>query len=211
MPHFILISHLSQLMIMENFLPEDFRKLVLRRQSDRGYLDTPVGRNSIERIIETARLAPSACNAQPWKFIVVDDPALRDRIAGTTTLPLSGMNKFVKEAPVLVVITMEAANITSALGSKIKRKHFPLMDIGIVAGHICLAATAEGLGSCMVGWFDEPQVKKLLSISDHSRPVLIITLGYAKSDHTRNKQRKPLDQILCYNNYLQKESLADSD
>ncbi len=147
-------------------------------------------------------MAPSACNAQPWKFIVVDDPALKAGIAGTTTLPLSGMNKFVKEAPVLIVITMEAANITSTLGSKIKRKHFPLMDIGIAAGHICLAATAEGLGSCMVGWFDEAAVIKQLSIPDQSRPVLIITLGYPKSDHVRKKQRKPLEKIVSFNGYF---------
>lgn len=96
---------------------------------------------------------------------------------------------------------MEGANFTSNFGSMVKRKHFPLIDIGIGAEHICLAATAEGLGSCMIGWFDEPAVKKLLNIPKSKRPILIITLGYPEKPETRQKKRKGIDEVVSYNVY----------
>jgi nitroreductase len=182
-------------------MPEHFYQLVASRQSDRGYLDTPVERPKIQRIMEAARLAPSACNAQPWKFIVVDDPELTKQVAGTTLLSGTEMNRFAVQAPVLIVVVMKVANLTSELSSRVKRKHFPLIDIGIAAEHICLAATAEGLGSCMIGWFDEPAVLKLLHIPRHNRPVLIITLGYRSHHNLRQKRRNPLEKIVSYNEW----------
>jgi nitroreductase len=182
-------------------MQQPFYDLVMTRQSDRGYLDTPVSRTVIERIIEAARMAPSAHNAQPWKFIVVDDTELKIKIAETTTLIGSGMNQFVRQAPVLIVMVMEFAGIVTEMASRIKRKNFSLIDIGIAAEHICLAATAEGLGSCMIGWFDEPAVSRILAIPRPNRPVLIISLGYPDSNHTRVKRRKPLEKILSYNSY----------
>ncbi|HCY00504.1 MAG TPA: nitroreductase, partial [Bacteroidales bacterium] len=112
-----------------------------------------------------------------------------------------GMNHFTKQAPVHIVIVMESANLTSNFGSLVKRKHFPLIDIGIAAEHICLAATAEGLGSCMVGWFDEAAVKKLLNIPKSKRPMLIITLGYPAKPEIREKRRKEIGQVVSYNKY----------
>ena len=97
-------------------------------------------------LLYTSRLAPSACNAQPWKFVVITDKELAQK-AGKAAAGL-GMNKFAKDAPVHILVVEESANITSLLGGKVKGKHFPLIDIGIVAAHIALAAEAEGLGSC---------------------------------------------------------------
>ena len=154
---------------------ELFYKIIQNRQSDRGYIEKRVEKEKLERILESARISPSACNAQPWKFIVVDNTELKDKLADTTSSKVLGMNHFTKQAPVHIVIVMESANLSSSFGSMVKRKHFPLIDIGIAAEHICLAATAEGLGSCMIGWFDEPKVKKLLDIPKNKRPVLIIT------------------------------------
>ena len=132
----------------------DFLELVKARQSDRAYdKNRPIEEEKLERILEAARLAPSACNAQPWKFVVVNDPALSVEV-GKASAGL-GMNKFAKDAPVHILIVEESMNVTSLLGSKIKDKYFPLVDIGIAASHICLAAEAEGLGSCILGWFDE--------------------------------------------------------
>jgi nitroreductase len=178
----------------------DFLKLVKNRQSDRAYLEKPVEKEKILRCIEAARLAPSACNAQPWKFILVDEPELKNKLAQTTSNRLLPLNHFTRQAPVHLVLVLENANLSSNLGSKIKDKYFPLMDIGIAAVHICLQAAAEGLGSCMLGWFDEPAVKKLLKIPRARRVPLIITLGYP-SKPVREKRRKPFENLISYNRY----------
>ena len=175
-------------------------ELINFRQSDRAYLTTPIEDEKMNRILEAARLAPSACNAQPWKFIVVNNPNLKNKIADCTSNKVLGMNHFTKQAPVHIVIVEESANFTSNAGSFIKGKHFPLIDIGIVAEHICLQAASEGLGSCMLGWFDESKVKKLLNIPKSKRVPLIITLGYPAKE-TREKRRKDISDIVNYNAY----------
>lgn len=184
-----------------NSISSLFQQLVAKRQSDRAYKTIAVEKDKIDRILEATRLAPSACNAQPWRFIVVDNPEIKNKLADTTSSKLLGINHFTKQAPVHIVIVMENANLTSNFGSMVKQKHFPLIDIGIAAEHICLAASAEGLGSCMIGWFDEGAVKKLLGIPKSKRPVLIITIGYPESDTVRVKKRKSIDDIICYNSY----------
>ena len=180
---------------------ELFQTLVKNRQSDRGYTSQPIEKDKLERILEAARIAPSACNAQPWKFIVVNDQDIKSKLADTTSSKILGMNHFTKQAPIHIVIVMEGANFTSNFGSMVKRKHFPLIDIGIAAEHICLAATAEGVGSCMIGWFDETAVKKLLKIPRSKRPILIITLGYSEKPETREKRRKSIETVVTYNSY----------
>jgi nitroreductase len=175
-------------------------ELINKRQSDRAYLSNPIEEDKLERILEAGRLAPSACNAQPWKFIVVDQQELKNKIADCTSSKILGMNHFTKQAPIHIVIVEEKANFTSNAGSLIKNKQFPLIDIGITAEHICLQATAEDLGTCMLGWFDETKVKKLLNIPKSKRVPLIITLGYPASE-TREKRRKDLNNITSYNSY----------
>lgn len=177
----------------------DFLELVNARQSDRAYdKSRPVEREKLERILEAARLSPSACNAQPWKFVVVDDPELSVKV-GKATAGL-GMNKFAKDAPVHILIVEESMNITSMLGSKIKDKYFPLVDIGIAAAHISLATESEGLGSCILGWFDEKGIKKLLGIPEKKRLLLDITIGYSMKPK-RPKSRKPKEKVISYNKY----------
>jgi len=176
-------------------------ELMRQRQSDRGYTGRPVEQEKIDRALEAARLAPSACNAQPWKFIVVDEPGLKNRIACTTTSGLLPLNHFTRQAPVHVVVVMEQANLTSRLGSRIKDKHLPLLDIGIAVEHLCLQAAEDGLGSCIIGWFNEGQVRTLLDIPASSRPVLIVTLGYSSSPVIRPKKRKPIAEIAARNRY----------
>ena len=145
-------------------------------------------------------MAPSACNAQPWKFIVVNQTELKNKIADCTSSKVLGMNHFTKQAPVHLILVEESANFTSNAGSLIKRKHYPLIDIGILAEHICLQAAAEGLGSCMIGWFDESKVKKILEIPKAKRVPLIITIGYPAKE-TREKRRKNISEIISYNKF----------
>lgn len=178
---------------------EDFLQLVASRQSDRAYdMSRPVEQDKLERILEAARLAPSACNAQPWKFVVITDSELSVKV-GKATAGL-GMNKFAKDAPVHILVVEESMNITSFLGAKIKDKYFPLVDIGIAAAHITLAAESEGLGSCILGWFDEKEIKKLTGIPANKRLLLDIIIGYPVKEK-RKKSRKPKDKIVSFNHY----------
>lgn len=180
---------------------EHFQSLVKNRQSDRGYINKHIEKEKLERILDAARLSPSACNAQPWKFIVVDNPEIKNKLADTTSSKILGMNHFTKQAPIHIVIVLEGGNFNSKFGSLVKQKNLPLIDIGIAAEHICLAATSEGIGSCMIGWFDEAEVKKLLNIPRSKRPILIITLGYPAKPETREKRRKETYEVVSYNRY----------
>jgi nitroreductase len=174
--------------------------LIAGRQSDRKYRDVPVEKEKLERILEAGRISPSACNAQPWRFIVVDDPALKNKIAKAAAARLVGMNVFVNQAPLLIIVVREAPNFSSKVGSTIKNKDYSRIDVGIASENICLQAEAEGLGTCMVGWFDEPLLKKILSIPRSKRVELIITIGYSLSEH-REKKRKPKEEVVSYNKY----------
>ena len=174
--------------------------LIASRQSDRKYSDNTVEKEKLDRIVEAGRMAPSACNAQPWKFIVVTDPQLVLQIADAASAKLIGMNSFVAQAPVILVIVREKPNMSSKVGATIKNKDYSLIDIGIATENICLQAKAEGIGSCIIGWFDERRIKKLLDIPKSKRVELIITLGYSLSEK-HEKRRKPVEEIVSYNKY----------
>ena len=176
----------------------EFKDLIKTRQSDRKYLSTQVEEEKIMQCIESARLAPSACNAQPWKFIIVDDPELKNLVADCAES--MGMNKFAHEAPVIIALVLEKPNLTSQIGSVLKDKEYTLMDIGIAANQFCLQAAELGLGTCMVGWFNEKKARKLLHIPSSKRIPLLITLGYPDSP-AREKIRKQVDEIYSRNKY----------
>ncbi len=184
-----------------NMNPEDFLSLVGQRRSVRAYLPDPVEKEKIMRCLEAARLAPSACNAQPWTFIVVDEPALKNALADLTNDLWLPLNRFTRQAPVHVVIVIEKPVLTSRLGAAVKKRDFPWIDIGAAAEHFCLQAAAEGLGTCMLGWFDEKRVRSLLGIPEESRVGLIITLGYSADDPDRHKNRKELEDVVRWNGY----------
>jgi nitroreductase len=178
-----------------------FLELLGKRQSVRGYINKPVEKEKLIRCIEAARLAPSACNSQPWKFIIVDDKEIKNELADLTTTQLLPINHYTKQAPVHVVLIMEKPNLTSKIGELIWDKPYTLIDIGIAAIQFCLQATVEGLGTCMLGWFNEKKVKKLLNIPASKRAALVITVGYPASEEIRNKQRKTIEEIFSINEY----------
>lgn len=171
--------------------------LIQKRQSDRQYEARPVDRELVVKCLEAARLAPSACNSQPWKFVVVDEPQLVLQV-GEAAAGM-GMNKFAKEVPVIVAVVLEKMNLTARIGSVIKDKEYSLLDMGIAVEHFCLQAAELGLGTCIMGWFDEKKVKKLLDIKNKRVPLLI-TLGYPAGE-TRRKIRKSLDDMSSWNKY----------
>ena len=178
-----------------------FLDLAKTRQSVRKYLDKPVEKEKIERCLEAARLAPSASNSQPWSFIVIDDPKLKDAVARKTFDRVISFNRFSLQAPVLVLLLSERPSFFSRIGSAIKDKQFSLIDIGITAEHLCLQAAEEGLGTCILGWFNEKGVKKLLNIPSVKRVELIITMGFPEFAEIQPKKRKEIDQIRSYNSY----------
>ncbi len=179
----------------------DFLELVGRRQSVRGYRSLPVETEKLDRCLEALRLAPSACNSQPWSIIVVDDPSLKTRLADLTADRWLPLNHWTKQAPVHVVIVMETSTLAARVGSRLKDRDFSWIDLGIAADHFCLQAAAEGLGTCMLGWFKENQVKRLLSIPPKKRVGLIVTLGYPAEDRIRPKVRKSIHDLVRWNRY----------
>lgn len=176
----------------------DFYDLIQKRQSDRRYdASRQVDRDLVMKCLEAARLAPSACNSQPWKFVVVDQPDLKGQMAEAAAG--MGMNRFATEAPVIVAVVLEKMNLTARIGSVIKDKEYSLLDVGIAVEHFCLQAAELGLGTCILGWFDEKKVKKLLGV-DRRRIPLLITLGYP-AGATRPKSRKTLEEMSSWNKY----------
>ncbi|MFW5793407.1 MAG: nitroreductase family protein [Bacteroidota bacterium] len=178
----------------------DFYNLCKHRQSTRKYSSKPVEKEKILKIIESSRLAPSACNSQPWKFVVVDNPELKDKISHSSYGSVLRFNRFAAEAPVMVALVVEPPKMLAKIGGVLKDKDFYLMDIGVVASFFSLQAAELGLGSCMLGWFDEAKVKKLLKIPAKKRVALLFTLGY-EAGKQRKKIRKSFDEICSFNQY----------
>ncbi len=181
----------------------DFYELINQRQSVRKYSDKPVERDKIETIIEAVHVAPSACNSQPWKIIIIDEPGLKNEVAKATFSKTIAFNKFAVEAPVIAVLVIEKAKLIAQIGGSLKNLEYPQYDIGIAAAHFCLQAAELGLGTCMIGWFDEKRIQDLLRIPKSRKIGLVITLGYAPEAYKlRKKIRKPLDEICGFNSYL---------
>jgi nitroreductase len=179
-----------------------FSELVNLRQSVRKYSDVPVEREKIDKLIEAVHIAPSACNSQPWKIIIVDQPELKNEVAKATFSKTINFNKFTIEAPVIAVLVIEKAKLIARIGGSIKDMEYPKIDIGIAAAHFCLQAAELGLGTCMIGWFDEKKIRQLLNIPEKRKIGLVITLGYPPADYKlRKKIRKPHDEICGFNAY----------
>ena len=173
----------------------DFKDIANIRQSTRKY-DTgrDVEKEKLERILEAARLAPSACNAQPYHLTVCRGD-IKDRVARACMG--MGINGFAPDAPIVIIISEAAYSATAALGAKLKGNDYRSIDIGIVAAYITAAATEEGLGSCILGWFDNEKVKSAAGISSNVR--LVITLGYPnENDPQRKKKRKESNELISY-------------
>ncbi len=179
-----------------------FLDLVRARRSVRSY-DTarPVEREKLERCLEAVRLAPSASNAQPWRFVVVDDPAVRERVARETFGVLVSFNHFTLQAPVLVVCVTEERKMRTRIGGFLMGRRYSSMDMGIAAAHFCLQAVEEGLGTCMLGLFNQRRVGRLLRVPPGRRVQILITLGYPAAAEVREKKRKPVSQVRSYNRY----------
>lgn len=180
-----------------------FIDLVKSRRSARGFCDAPVEREKIELCLEAARLAPSACNSQPWRFVVVTDVNLKNNIAAECVGPMRSFNTFVSQAPVIVAVVTEPGKVIPRVGGAIKDKNYSRIDVGIAVEHFCLQAAEIGLGSCILGWFHEENVRKLIGAPAEKRIDLLVALGYPSDAYAAPaaKQRKSIDEIRAYERY----------
>jgi len=176
-----------------------FLDLVKKRQSVRKYAPRPVPRQAIERCLEAARLAPSACNSQPWSFIILDDERVRNEVAEKAFSGAYKMNSFAKNAPVLVVVVTERSTYFARLGGFFRGTQYNLIDIGIACEHFVLQAAEEGIGTCWMGIFNEKAVKKILGIPREKKVDVIISMGYPATVEIREKVRKPPEEAGKFN------------
>lgn len=169
----------------------DFLALAKIRQSCRGYAASPVEAEKLMRVMEAAILAPSACNSQPYHFTVCKGKAARAVAEATQGM---GMNSFTSNCPVMIVISENDYNGTARIGAKIKGNDYRSIDIGIAAAYLTAEAASLGLGTCILGWFDEKKLQKLLGTEKRIR--LVISLGYPSDPAVRKKKRKSYSDIV---------------
>ena len=160
------------------------------RYSVRAYQDRDVEQEKIDRIMDAARLAPSASNRQPWKFVLVRDAETRKKLVS-----ICHNQEFVGQAPVVIAGVGLSPNRIMSCGVPSDP-----VDVAIAMEHIALAAVAEGLGTCWIGSFDQERIRKLLDIPDNAKVVQVMTLGYP-ADEPKYRDRKSLDEIVCYEKF----------
>jgi nitroreductase len=177
---------------------EKFLDLATRRQSCRNYSSEPVPRELIDQCIEAARLAPSACNSQPWRFLVIDREPLRTQLAEAAFTGLYSLNRFCLRVPVLVAIITERSKFAARLGGQFRGVQYSLVDIGIAGQHFDLQAAELGLGCCWLGWFNEPAVKQILKLPKNTHIDVMFSLGYPADPSLRPKKRQSLEEIRAY-------------
>lgn len=173
----------------------NFTEIAENRQSCRSYDSArEVEDEKLDKILASARLAPSACNGQPYRISVCRGDAAKKVAEATRGM---GLNKFAIDAPVMLVISEEAYVATAAFGAKIKKNDYRSIDIGILAAYITAEAAAQGLGTCILGWLNDEDIREICGLD---KPVrLVITLGYPKEDDKlRQKKRKDMDELVKF-------------
>ena len=175
----------------------DYVDLIARRESCRNFdPNRPVEKEKLQRCAEAAWIAPSACNGQPWKYLIVTNPELNEKLR-----PLMmelGMNKFVKNCPAFAVVLEEATVLKVSLSQKFKDQDFAPIDVAFSASQFCYAATEQGLSTCIIGWHNEQKIRELFGLPKSTRVRLILAIGYAANDTLRKKQRKPIKDVIRF-------------
>ena len=171
-----------------------FFELINTRQSCRAYdASREVETEKLQKVLEAAQLAPSACNGQPYHFTVCRGEKAKAVAKATQGM---GMNKFASQAPVLIVVSEEDYVKSAAVGAKLKSNDYRSLDIGIAVAYLTAAATELGLSTCILGWLDDDKLRSLCSLKHPAR--LVITLGYAADEKLRTKKRKELTELVTY-------------
>jgi len=174
-------------------IPMNFIEIAQNRQSCRKYnAEKMVEKEKIDAILQAGQLAPSACNGQPYHLTVCRGEAARQVANATKGV---GLNHFADQAPVMIVISEDEYVKSAAIGAKIKHNDYRSIDIGIIAAYLTAEAATQGLGSCILGWFDDSAIRTICHLS---KPVrLVICIGYAaQDDKLRNKKRKEIAELV---------------
>lgn len=171
----------------------DFTALALTRHSCRKFLPNPVPRNIIEKIFEAVRMAPSACNRQPWIFLIADTAELRQIVIGSYN------RSWMETAPMFVIA---CGNHDEGWKRASDGKDHTDIDVAIAVEHLCLSASAEGIGTCWVCNFDVSALKEQLNLPAHIEPIAIIPMGYFDYEYdSSDKQRKTINEIIKWGKY----------
>jgi len=176
-----------------------FQQLVQNRKSIRYYSEAAVEREKILACLESARRAPSAENAQPWRFLIIDDPELKTKFCEAAFSGIYSMCRFASRAPVIVVILARPEFRAHRLGKRIQGVQFYLLDLGIAGEHFVLQAEELGLGTCWIGWFHRRKVKKALDVPRKYKIVALLSVGYPEKRPSSERPRKPLEKIAWFN------------
>ena len=184
-----------------------FEKLVKGRRSIRRYIQMPVEREKILKCIEAARLAPSADNVQPWRFVIIDDPEIKERFASEVFSGIYFPSRFAAKAPVLILILSRPDILANRLGKYIQKIHFHLIDIGIAGEHIVLQAEELGIGTCWIGWFNMRKARKYFKLPRKYKVVSLISMGYYEKKPSKEKKRKKLSEITWFNKVGEEASM----
>ncbi|MBR5540248.1 MAG: GNAT family N-acetyltransferase [Clostridia bacterium] len=185
--------HIWMVKVIKGDTKMDFLEIANARQSCRSFdADLVVEPEKLERILEAARLSPSASNGQPYHLTVCTGEKAKQVAKATQSL---GANKFSSDAPVQIVIS-EKPNVKSALvGAKVTGTDYRSIDIGIAAAYLTAEATTQGLSTCILGWLDGGKLRELCGLDGAAR--LVISLGYAKADDKlRAKKRKTTEELI---------------
>ncbi|MBN1541621.1 nitroreductase family protein [candidate division KSB1 bacterium] len=173
--------------------------LIRARRSTRRFQNRPVPRELLVRCVEAARLAPSAENSQPWRFIIVDDADLLQELRKNAFSGFFRPTRWASAAPVLVVLCARPDIVAGRLARGVTGTHFSHIDLGIAGTHFCLQAQELGLGTCWIGWFDKKRVRRTLKIGRDRHPVILFAVGYSAESASRPQKRKNLDEICAFN------------
>ncbi|MDR1309163.1 MAG: nitroreductase family protein [Deltaproteobacteria bacterium] len=174
----------------------DYLELALKRQSCRHFSDQKVEREKLARCVEAARLTPSACNSQPWSFVVVESP---DKVAEVAKATMHmGINEYVAQAKAFFVVVEEYAELMPKIACMIDSQYFARGDLGAATLSLCLEAQSQGLGTCILGLFDRPRLRELLDIPRDKGVFLVVAVGYPATGATRPKSRRPVETMVRY-------------
>ena len=177
----------------------NFMRIVSQRKSVRKFLDKSVDRSKLLRCVEAARLAPSADNIQPWRFIVLDDHDMKREFCSRVTGGIYRRTRFIEKAPVLIVLVAKINFVVHRIGKIVSRTNIQLIDMGIAGEHFVLQAQELGIGTCWINLFNVRKAEKFLDLPGNYRVVSLIATGYPAEGATRDRRKLPLEEILYFN------------
>lgn len=175
----------------------DFLEFAGKRESCRNFSNKKVAKEALVNCVSAAQLSPSACNSQPWRFIIVNNATVCHQVS--LAVQNGSVNKFTEKCPAFIVVLEQDARlrqeVADAMGT---HQYFAKFDIGLAAAHICFEALSQGLSTCILGWVNQERLKELLKFEDTEKVALVIAVGYANYENLRTKQRRPLEAIYEY-------------